>query len=137
MCTGLDPEFNLWSQIAPYASKLIAEEGGSTWRVWLDEAGNILKELIAIPSKMGRVLSQVERGELTVQIPTVSRQLTHLERSVNRLTGGLVFTALLISSVLLYNAGKDLFAGILGGAAGLTLLWLTFFSRGTPRRFHP
>ena len=86
---------------------------------------------------MGRVLSQVERGDLTVQVPTVSRQLIHLERSVNRLTGGLVFTGFLISSVLLYNAGKDLPAGILIGAAGLTLIWLIFFSRGTPRRFHP
>jgi predicted unusual protein kinase regulating ubiquinone biosynthesis (AarF/ABC1/UbiB family) len=30
MCTGLDPEFNPWNQLAPYATKLIAEEGGST-----------------------------------------------------------------------------------------------------------
>ena len=137
MCTGLDKDFNLWNQLSPYATKLLSKEVGSNWRVWLDEAGNILKELIAIPSKMGRVLSQVERGDLTVQIPAVSRQLSHLDRSVNRLTGGLVFTAFLISSVLLYNAGKDLFAGILVGAAGLTLIWLILFSRGSPRRFHP
>jgi predicted unusual protein kinase regulating ubiquinone biosynthesis (AarF/ABC1/UbiB family) len=137
MCTGLDKDFNLWNQLSPYATKLVSQEVGSNWRVWLDEAGNILKELIAIPSKLGRVLSQVERGDLTVQVPTVSRQLTHLERSVNRLTGSLVFAAFLISSVLLYTAGKDLFAGISIGAAGLTLIWLIFFNRGSPRRFHP
>ena len=27
MCTGLDPEFNLWTSIAPYAIKLISDEG--------------------------------------------------------------------------------------------------------------
>ena len=26
MCTGLDPEFNLWSHIAPYAGKIMREE---------------------------------------------------------------------------------------------------------------
>jgi predicted unusual protein kinase regulating ubiquinone biosynthesis (AarF/ABC1/UbiB family) len=137
MCTGLDNEFNLWNQLAPYATKLVSQEVGSNWRVWLDEAGNILKELVAIPSKMGRVLSQIERGDLTVQVPTVSRQLTYLERAVNRLTGSLVFAAFLIGGVILYNAGKDLYAIILGGFAGVTLLWIIFFSRGSSRRFHP
>ena len=137
MCTGLDNEFNLWNQLAPYATKLVSQEVGSNWRVWLDEAGNILKELVAIPSKMGRVLSQIERGDLTVQVPTVSRQLTYLESAVNRLTGSLIFGAFLIGSVILYNAGKDLFAGILCGCSGATLIWLLFFSRSTRRRFHP
>ena len=137
MCTGLDKEFNLWNQLSPYATKLVSQEAGSNWRVWLDEAGNILKELVAIPSKMGRVLSQIERGDLTVQVPTVSRQITHLESAVNRLTGSLVFAAFLIGSVILYNAGKDLYASILLGGAALTLIWIIFFSRGTPRRFHP
>ena len=137
MCTGLDAEFNLWNQLAPYATKLVSQEVGSNWRVWLDEAGNILKELIAIPSKMGRVLSQIERGDLTVQVPSVTRQISYLEKSVNRLTGSLFFSAFLIGSVMLYIAGKDLFAGILLGAAGMTLIWLIFFSRGRPRRFHP
>ena len=137
MCTGLDNEFNLWNQLAPYATKLVSQEVGSNWRVWLDEAGNILKELVAIPSKMGRVLSQIERGDLTVQAPTISRQLTYLEKAVNRLTGSLVFAAFLIGSVILYNAGKDLFASILCGCSGVTMIWIIFFSRGTSRRFHP
>jgi predicted unusual protein kinase regulating ubiquinone biosynthesis (AarF/ABC1/UbiB family) len=137
MCSGLDKEFNLWNQLAPYATKLISQEVGSNWRVWLDEAGNILKELIAIPSKMGRVLSQIERGDLTVQMPAMSRQMTYLEKAVNRLAGSLVFTAFLIGSVMLYNAGKDLIAGIFIGGAALSLIWIIFLSRGTPRRFHP
>jgi predicted unusual protein kinase regulating ubiquinone biosynthesis (AarF/ABC1/UbiB family) len=137
MCTGLDKDFNLWNQLAPYAAKLVSQEVGSNWRVWLDEAGNILKELIAIPSKMGRVLSQVERGDLTVQVPAVNRQMMHLEGAVNRLAGSLLFSAFLIGSVLLYTAGKDLGAAILIGAALVTLIWIIFFGRGMPRRFHP
>jgi predicted unusual protein kinase regulating ubiquinone biosynthesis (AarF/ABC1/UbiB family) len=43
MCTGLEKEFNLWNQLAPYATKLVSQEVGSNWRVWLDELGNVLK----------------------------------------------------------------------------------------------
>ena len=137
MCSGLDPQFNLWGQLAPYATKLVSQEVGSNWRVWLDEAGNVLKELIAIPSKMGRVLSQVERGDLTVQVPTVSRQISHLERSVNRLAGSILFAAFLLGGVMFYGNGKDLPAYVLFGCSGLTLVWILFFIRGGSPRFHP
>jgi len=137
MCTGLFSDFNLWNQLAPYATKLVSQEVGSNWRVWLDELGNVLKELIALPTKMGRVLSQVERGDLTVQVPTVSRQMSSLEKAVNRLTGSVVFTALLISGIMLYGDAKELPAYIMFGCSGLALIWTIFFSRTGPRRFHP
>jgi predicted unusual protein kinase regulating ubiquinone biosynthesis (AarF/ABC1/UbiB family) len=136
MCTGLYAEFNLWNRISPYAGKLISEEGGSNWRVWLDELGNVLKELIIIPSKVSRVLSQVERGDLTVQVPTVSRQIMSLERAVNRLSSSMVFAAFLIGSVILYNSGNLVYSIILLGCAVVTLIWMIFV-RGMPRRFHP
>ncbi len=130
MCTGLDPNFNIWSQMAPYAQKLIAEEGISNWETWLDEMGNLFKELISLPSQTGRVLSRLERGELSVNTPQVSRQIYHLESAVNRLTGGIVFAALLFGGVLLYRAG-DVGLGYLFWALSiLTLLWMTFLSRG-------
>jgi predicted unusual protein kinase regulating ubiquinone biosynthesis (AarF/ABC1/UbiB family) len=137
MCTGLEPKFNLWGQLAPYATKLVSQEVGSNWRVWLDELGNVLKELIAIPSKIGRVLSQVERGDLTVQVPTISRQMSHLEKSVNRLTASVIFAAFLLGGIMFYGNGKDMLANILFGCSGLTLIWMAFFVRGGPRRFHP
>ena len=137
MCSGLDPQFNLWGQLGPYATKLVSQEVGSNWRVWLDELGNILKELITIPSKLGRVLSQVERGDLTVQVPTINRQLSYMEKSINRLTGSVLFAAFLLGGVLFYGYGKDLPAFILFGCTGATLVWMIFFTRGGSRRFHP
>jgi predicted unusual protein kinase regulating ubiquinone biosynthesis (AarF/ABC1/UbiB family) len=137
MCIGLDSEFNLWNQLAPYATKLVSQEVGSNWRVWLDELGNVLKELITIPTKMGRVLSQVERGDLTVQVPTVSRQMGFLEKAINRLTGSIIFAAFLLSGIMLYGDGRELPAYILFGCSGLALIWTIFFSRASSRRFHP
>jgi predicted unusual protein kinase regulating ubiquinone biosynthesis (AarF/ABC1/UbiB family) len=137
MCTGLDQNFNLWERLAPYAGKLISNEAGSNWRVYLDEIINVLKELIALPSQASRVLTQVERGDLSVQVPTVSRQISSLERAVDRLTGGVIFASLLTGGVLLYNAGNQMPGDILFAGAGLVLIWLLFFNRGGPRRFHP
>jgi predicted unusual protein kinase regulating ubiquinone biosynthesis (AarF/ABC1/UbiB family) len=139
ICTGLDSNFNLFGQLVPYATKLISAEAGSnsTWKILLDEIGNVLKELVALPAQTSRVLTQVERGELTVKNPSSNRQMASLEKSVDRLTGGIVFAALLIGGVMLYTTGQTLFAEVLFAGSGVTLLWILFFHRGGPRRFHP
>jgi predicted unusual protein kinase regulating ubiquinone biosynthesis (AarF/ABC1/UbiB family) len=137
MCTGLEAEFNLWARLAPYATKLVSAEGGSNWKVWLDEIGNILKELIALPSQAGRLLTQMERGNLIVQAPGMNRQVASLEKAVDRLTGGIVFAALLVGGVMLYNSGEEMLSYFLFGGSCLALLWILFFHRGGPHRFHP
>jgi predicted unusual protein kinase regulating ubiquinone biosynthesis (AarF/ABC1/UbiB family) len=137
MCTGLDANFNLWNQLEPYAARLIQEEAGSNWKVYLDEAGKILKEAVFLPTKFSRVLSQMERGDMVVQMPTVNRELIFVEKALNRLTASLVFVALLIGSVILYNAGHTNFSVILLAGAVAVLLWIFFSRGGLPRRFHP
>lgn len=137
MCTGLYSEFNLWEQLAPYATKLISQEAGSNWQTWLGEIGNVLKELIALPSQAGRVLSQVERGDLIVQIPAISRQVSFLENAIHRLTGSILFGSLFLGGVILYSLGKETPAAIALGFSGIILLWVLFFSRKNSRRFHP
>ena len=130
MCTGLDPDFNLWTQLAPYAQKLVVDEGSSNWEAWLDQIGDLVKELIALPAQTSRVLSRLERGDLNVNMPQVNRQLYHLEGAVNRLVGGVVFAAFLFGGVLL-NRGGDITLGyIFWGFSALTLLWTTFFAHG-------
>lgn len=130
MCTGLDPNFNVWSQLAPYAQKLVAEEGLSNWEVWLDEIGDLVKELIGLPAQTGRVLTRLERGELNVNTPQVNRQIYHLESAVNRLTGSVVFAAFLFGGVLLYRGGDVTLGYVFWALASLTLFWMVFLSRG-------
>jgi predicted unusual protein kinase regulating ubiquinone biosynthesis (AarF/ABC1/UbiB family) len=132
MCTGLDPNFNLWDQLVPYARTLIAEDGVSTWDIWLDEIGDLVKELIALPAQTDRVLTRIERGELNVNVPQVNRQIYHLEGAVNRVAGSLVFAAFLLGGVLLYQNGNMLPAYGFWSGAGVTLLWMAFLSGGHP-----
>lgn len=128
MCTGLNADFNLWKQLGPYARKLTEGENGSTFDVFLNEAGELLKTLIAIPGRTERVLGRIERGELNVQMPLVNIQISYLERSLNRLTGGIVFLGLLVSGAILYDAHTLLAQGLFVGA-GLALFYTAFLVR--------
>lgn len=130
MCTGLDPNFNLWGQLEPYALKLVKETGVSDWQFWLDQIGELAKQLIALPAQTGRVLTRIERGELSVNTPQANRQIYHLEGAVNRLTGSVVFAAFLFGGVVLYQSGNLMLGYLFWGFSGITLLWMAFFSRG-------
>ena len=130
MCTGLEPDFNLWLQLAPYARKLVEEETSSGLDYWLDELGEMLQTLLALPGQTSRVLAQAESSGLLVQSPQVSREVRSLTRSVDRLTGSVLFAALLISGVILVNAGNAAYGGGLMGVSGLVLLWILFGNRG-------
>jgi len=130
MCTGLNPDFNLWLQLAPYARKLVEEEASSGIDYWLDELGEMLQALLALPGQTSRVLTQAEGSGLLVRSPQVSREVRSLTRSVDRLTGGIVFAALLLGGVMLVNAGNATYGSGMLGASGLALLWILFGNRG-------
>jgi predicted unusual protein kinase regulating ubiquinone biosynthesis (AarF/ABC1/UbiB family) len=126
MCTGLDPNFNLWEQIEPYARKLVAEETSSAFSLdnVLEQLGSIVQVLVALPAQASRVLAQIETSGLTVQSPQVTREVRAIGRSVDRLTGGVVFAALLVGGVMLVNAGSVTSANVLFGLSGAALLWV-------------
>jgi len=132
MCTGLDPEFNLWGSIAPYATKLISDEddgSGGTFQTILSEGTKIFQTAIGLPGRADRVLTQMERGELSVQTPMLDLRVRRLERTVGRITGGLVFAALLIAGAILYGSDPG-FGRLMMGASALPLLWVMMSGRG-------
>ncbi len=132
ICTGLHSEFNMWQELTPYAKKLAEGDGGSQWDVFINEAGALAKTLIALPGRTERVLGRIERGELNVQMPMVNIQISYLERSLNRLTGGIVFLGLLIGGSILYDTHLMLGQTLLGGS-GLALFYTLFLVRRTRR----
>ena len=137
MCSGLSNEFNLWEQLTPYASTLIAKEGGANWQQWLGELVDQLKVLLALPGRTNRVLDMLEHGELIVQTPSIERRFRSLEKSVNRLSGSIFFLALFMGGIVLLVSGEEMLATISLSASGLILLWILLGSRGNSRRFHP
>ncbi|MEE8389558.1 MAG: AarF/UbiB family protein [Anaerolineae bacterium] len=131
ICTGLDPEFNVWDSAKPFAQKLIAEEAVSGWQFWLSELGGIARALLTLPRRTEAMLGQMERGKLAVQVPQLARQVKQIERTVRRTVGSIVFAALLLGGVQLYLAGQVVFGGVLFTGAGLALIWMILARRET------
>ncbi len=129
MCTGLDPQFNLWDHLAPFARKLITEEARVGWETWLAEAEKLARTFLLLPLKIDATLNKIERGEVSVQMPEVSQQVQRLERTLSNVTISVIFSAFLLSGVDLLLAGKELMGGVLLGAAGVSLLSLIIRSR--------
>lgn len=129
MCTGLDPQFNVWNHVTPFAQKLIAEEALSGWEFWLGELGTMARALLALPQRTEAMLGKMERGEIAVRTPQLAEQMSRLERTARQGIGGLIFAALLMSGTQLYLAGHVALGSALFAGAGITLGWTLF-----PRR---
>jgi predicted unusual protein kinase regulating ubiquinone biosynthesis (AarF/ABC1/UbiB family) len=126
MCTGLDPNFNLWNQLAPYAKKMISDDSSSGLDLILEQLGDFAQALLALPSQTSRVLTKMEQGELIVQAPQLASEVRALTRSVDRLNAGVLLTAFLLGGVFLVNGGNIRPGYALFALAGLTLIWMLF-----------
>jgi predicted unusual protein kinase regulating ubiquinone biosynthesis (AarF/ABC1/UbiB family) len=122
ICTGLDPDFNFWEVLTPYAKKLLAEEAGSNWEYWLSEIGGYAQTLIGLPRKADKVLGKLERGEIALKLPATETQLQRVNRTLNRLVSTILFLAFLTNGVWLYINQEYVPAAILAFGAILSLV---------------
>lgn len=133
MCTGLNPDFNLFISLTPFAQTLLAEEtSGEGLDFWLDQLTDWGRRLIALPARLDTALTRLEKGELVVvtrSSPEQQQQARRLNAALNRLAGGLVFAALAVTGALLYVNGQPS-AALAGWAlAGATLVWMAMQGR--------
>ncbi|MEW5868676.1 MAG: AarF/UbiB family protein [Chloroflexota bacterium] len=124
MCTGLDPQFNLWEHLSPFAQKLIAEQARLQRQNWLPELESLARALFTMPRKMDSVLSKAERGEIAVHVPEVNQQTRRLETALYQVAGAIIFAVLLVTGIQLYLAGQLALSLLPLVGAGLSLLWL-------------
>lgn len=132
LCTGLYPDLNIWDHMVPYASKMLLQESSNEFlsglpegiREWLGELGGIVQKLVALPGRTEAILARVERGELVTRDPQLAEQVRRLSVAVQRAGGGVIFSAMLISGVLLFMGGQVGIAIGLGVAAGVVLVWV-------------
>ena len=122
MCTGLDPNFNLFLEITPFAEKLLAEETqGRNLEFWINEIVDQLRKLATLPARVDNVLGKFERGDLAVTVKYGADQRAAqqaLPAALGRLANSLVAVALLgVGTVLYLNAQPAL--GIAGWVLAL------------------
>jgi len=122
MCTGLNPNFNLWESITPFAQRMIAEDGAN-WGAWQAEAEKFLRGLVALPGRVDRVLDKLDHGKLEVRSSDVRAQTARLEAGFRRVTGAIIFAALLLGGIQLVLGGVEWLGGVLIAGAVGTLGW--------------
>jgi predicted unusual protein kinase regulating ubiquinone biosynthesis (AarF/ABC1/UbiB family) len=126
MCTGLDPQINVFEHLAPFSQKIIKEEATHDWGYWVKEVGNIARKVISLPVRADALITRMERGELNVCDPQLSENIRKLEKTVSKAVGGIVFAAFLLASIQLSPGEPEVLTWVLRIASGVALLWIIF-----------
>ncbi|PPG86619.1 ABC1 kinase family protein [Rathayibacter rathayi] len=100
VCSALDPAFNLWDSVEPYAQQLIREERGSVVQDIGTQAVDTLGLLWRLPRRLDELVTTLDDGELSVTVPAIERRLGRLERTVRRVISAVLFAALLIAGAV-------------------------------------
>lgn len=133
MATALDPDFDPWKAIAPFAAEMAGGEAKRGVQDVLGEVEKLVRVALSLPGQADRVLHQAARGELSVRTtwgPEALRSARRVEVAVDRLAGAVVFGALLLAGTAAYLAeGGGALSYALLGAAGAALL-VTLARRG-------
>jgi predicted unusual protein kinase regulating ubiquinone biosynthesis (AarF/ABC1/UbiB family) len=105
MATSLNPDFDPWRAIEPFARQVAGEEIRRDWRPALEELQRVVRLVGSLPAQADRFLRQAVQGELMVQAAWTT-EATHsvrrVEAAVNRLAWAVIFAALLLAAVALY-----------------------------------
>ncbi|MDF2573151.1 MAG: transporter [Agromyces sp.] len=134
MCSGLDPQFNIWNAVEPYAARLLRDERGGVVRAFAQEAVSVGGIITRLPRRVDDLVTRIDDGKLAVETPRLDERLRRLERTGRRVISAILFAGLLIGGILLRPADL-IFGTVLMVASAPALLHALFagvFSRRGP-----
>lgn len=127
LATEINPDINLFSELRPFARMLLDRE--RTDGNWAERAQQELREigkiLLTLPKQMDAYYKAANRGELQTRsdLSRLERNMRRVERSTDRLAGGMVATGLFLGGVQLRTRGLEKEAGRAWWAAAAAILW--------------
>ena len=133
VCSSLDPEFNIWDAIEPYATRLLRQEGGNAVRAAAREAASIAGITLRLPGRVDALITRINDGTVTVATPALDRRLSRVERLLRRTVGAVLFAGFLIGGILLLPNYVTL-GIVLMCVSAVPLLYALFGGSGGGRR---
>jgi predicted unusual protein kinase regulating ubiquinone biosynthesis (AarF/ABC1/UbiB family) len=130
MCSSLNPAFNIWDAVEPYAAQLLRDERGNIVQSFAREAATVGTTLARLPRRLDEAVTRLEDGRVAVDTPRLDRRLARLERMAGRILSAVLFAGLLISgavlradelvfgTVLMVGSAVPLAYAVLGGLNG-------------------
>lgn len=101
MCSSLDPEFNVWDAVEPYADQLLRDEGGSFMQAAAKEVASTAGLLARLPRRVDDIVTRLDEGRLSVDSPTLEKRARRLERMGRRVVSAVLFAGLFIGGAVL------------------------------------
>ncbi|WP_022881242.1 ABC1 kinase family protein [Gryllotalpicola ginsengisoli] len=108
VCSALDPEFNIWDAIEPFAARLLREQSGNVVAAAAREVVSAAGVFARLPGRIDTLITHVNDGVVTVATPALDRRLSRLERLIRRAVGAIVFAGFLVGGILLLGAAAPL-----------------------------
>lgn len=101
MCSGLNPTFNVWDAVEPYAAQLLRDETGNTVKAFAQEAWTSVGVAARLPARIDAVITEIEEGTITFDTSRLERRLGRLERIGLRVVSAVLFAGFAIGGALL------------------------------------
>ncbi|WP_433996902.1 ABC1 kinase family protein [Agromyces mangrovi Wang et al. 2018] len=121
MCSSLDPEFNIWDAVEPYAARLLADERGGFVQALGREAWSQVTTAARLPGRVDALVTRFEEGRVAVATPALERRVARLERIGRRLVSAVVFVGLFVGGLLLRDEAP-VWGWVLVGVSAVPLL---------------
>ncbi|NUS37171.1 MAG: AarF/ABC1/UbiB kinase family protein, partial [Pseudarthrobacter sp.] len=121
VCSSLDPRFNLWDSVEPYAAQLLRDERGNLLQDVARQAVDVAGITLGLPRRLDALATRMEEGSLPLAVPRLERQVARLDRMARRSASAMVFGALLIAGAVVRGADPVL-GSVLMAASAVPLL---------------
>ena len=121
MASSLDPAFNIWNAVEPFAGHLIRAESGNLVKSVATQAMSVAGAIGRLPQQLDDITTRIEEGRVSVQTPRLERRLSNIERIGRQIISAILFAALFIGGVLL-RAEDVVFGTVLLTTSSLPLL---------------
>ncbi|WP_084626818.1 ABC1 kinase family protein [Demequina aurantiaca] len=101
VCSTLNPAYNLWDSVEPYAAQLLREESSNVVKDFGKDALEMATVVWGLPNKVDGLVSKIDEGRLAITMPQLERRMERLENTARQVMSGLLFAALLFTGATL------------------------------------
>ncbi|MFE5672589.1 ABC1 kinase family protein [Agromyces sp. NPDC056523] len=101
LCSSLDPQFNMWDAVEPYAAKLLSDERGNIVQAFGQQALSYAGTVARLPQRMDAIADRIEQGRLVASSPKIEQRMVRLERAAQRIVSAVLFVGLFVGGILL------------------------------------
>lgn len=101
LSSTLDPNFNIWNAVEPYAERLLRDERGGVIGSFAREAASTVTIAARLPRRLDGLVTRLDDGEIAVETPRLDQRIRQLERTGGRMVSAILFFGLLVAGALL------------------------------------